>query len=87
MSSRSEKESTVSTPPHNIAFNRTSRRMLPAAKAARSNSTGAASRCLHFATRCMQLIGGKQRAAPASASLKSGSPVNVDVRRMSHILP
>ena len=55
--------------------------MLPAAEAARSNSTGAASCRLHFATRCMQLIGGKRHAAPASASLKSGSPVNVDVRR------
>jgi hypothetical protein len=30
----------------------------------------------------VQLIGGKQRAAPASASLKSGSPVNGDVSQM-----
>ena len=63
--------------PPNLAFNRTSRRILPAAEAARSNSTGAASRCLQVATRCMQLIGGKRHAAPVAASLKSGSQLNV----------
>ena len=47
----------------NYAFKLTSRRTWSAAEAARSNSTGAASRCLQVATRCVQLIGGKQRAA------------------------
>ena len=70
----------------NFAFNRTSRRILPAAEAARSNSTGAASCRLHLATRCVQLIGGKRHAAPASASRKAARRLTATLGRPAPVV-
>ena len=50
--------------PSNIAFNPTSRRTWPAAEAARSNSTGAASWRLQFAPAESFVSRGKRHAAP-----------------------
>jgi hypothetical protein len=58
-------------PPHNSAFKLASRRIWSGAEAPRPNSTGAASRCLRVATRCTQLIGGKQRAATLRRACKA----------------
>ena len=63
---------------HNFPFNRTSRRSLPAAEAARPNSTGTASRRLQFGCSLSAATGVPLCAA---ASLKSGSPVNANVSR------
>jgi hypothetical protein len=51
---------------------------MPAAEAARPNSTGAASRRLQVAPAEYIFSRGKHRAAPVAASLKSGSRVNVE---------